>query len=153
MPFTLNRRILWQYDNPATVKKNLRDAVMKSTFRACDRAATLQEYRTLVAGNHGKIVALDIETGTWEMDINEISASMRLEARCPDAQIWFLENRRSLCSSVRFLMRSRSVKRTGRNPSEAVIVALLTGRNPWKVKRKLNALLDSCRGAIYSSPI
>ncbi|NEU74624.1 hypothetical protein PI95_019215 [Hassallia byssoidea VB512170] len=57
MPFTLNRTRLWQYDNPATAKKNLRDAVMKSTFRACDRA--------FVAGNHGKIVAIDIETGAW----------------------------------------------------------------------------------------
>jgi hypothetical protein len=43
------------------------------------------------AGNHGKIVAIDIETGAWEMDINEVSASMRLEARCPDAQIWFVK--------------------------------------------------------------
>ena len=25
------------------------------------------------AGNHGKIVAIDIETGAWEMDINEVS--------------------------------------------------------------------------------
>lgn len=51
----------------------------KSTFRGCDRA--------FVAGNHGKIVAIDIETGAWEMDINEVNGSMRLEARCPDAQI------------------------------------------------------------------
>lgn len=41
-----------------------------------------------------------------------------------------------------------AVKRTGRNPDEGVIVALLIGRNPQNVKRKLNALLDSCRGAI-----
>jgi hypothetical protein len=93
MPFMLNRTRLWQYDNPTTVKKNLRDAVTKSTFRGCDRA--------FVAGNYGKIVAIDIETGAWEMDINEVSASMRLEARCPDAQIRSLENWRSLCSSIR----------------------------------------------------
>lgn len=48
--------------------------------------------RSLVeAGNHGKIVAINIETGAWEMDINEVSASMRLEAQCPDAQIWFVK--------------------------------------------------------------
>jgi hypothetical protein len=39
-------------------------------------------------GNEGKIVAIDIETGAWEMDADEIAASRRLAARCPDAQIW-----------------------------------------------------------------
>nr|WP_155746144.1 dual specificity protein phosphatase family protein [Scytonema sp. UIC 10036] len=38
-----------------------------------------------------------------------------------------------------------SVKRTGRNPHEAAIAALLKGRNPWKVVAQLNALLDNCR--------
>lgn len=38
-------------------------------------------------GNYGKIVALDIETGAWEMDADEINASKRLEARYPNAQI------------------------------------------------------------------
>jgi protein-tyrosine phosphatase len=37
--------------------------------------------------------------------------------------------------------------RTGRNPYEAAIVALLKGRNPWKVVGELNALLDDCRDA------
>lgn len=41
-----------------------------------------------------------------------------------------------------------AVKQTGRNPYEAVIVALLTAKNPWKVKSKLNALLDNCRPTI-----
>jgi protein-tyrosine phosphatase len=41
-----------------------------------------------------------------------------------------------------------AVKRTGRNPHEAVIVALLSGRNPWKVTHQLNALLDNCRRTI-----
>ncbi|MBD6619634.1 hypothetical protein FNW02_28390 [Komarekiella sp. 'clone 1'] len=42
------------------------------------------------AGNYGKIVAIDIETGGWEIDTNEINASRRLETRYPDAQIWFV---------------------------------------------------------------
>lgn len=42
------------------------------------------------AGNHGKIVAIDIETGAWEMDTDEINASKRLETHYPDAQIWFV---------------------------------------------------------------
>ena len=39
-------------------------------------------------GNHGKIVAIDIETGAFEVDASEIAACDRLEARYPDAQIW-----------------------------------------------------------------
>jgi hypothetical protein len=42
------------------------------------------------AGNLGKIVAIDIETGTFEVDASEILASARLEAHHPDAQIWIV---------------------------------------------------------------
>ena len=38
----------------------------------------------------GKIVVIDIETGAWEMDTDEITAAKRLEARYPDAQIWMV---------------------------------------------------------------
>jgi hypothetical protein len=41
-------------------------------------------------GNHGKIVAIDIETGAFEVDACEIAACDRLEARYPDAQIWIV---------------------------------------------------------------
>jgi hypothetical protein len=41
-------------------------------------------------GNHGKIVAIDLETGAFEVDASEIAACDRLEARCPDAQIWIV---------------------------------------------------------------
>ncbi len=37
----------------------------------------------------GKFVAIDIETGTFDVDVDEIAASQRLLARNPDAQIWF----------------------------------------------------------------
>jgi hypothetical protein len=42
------------------------------------------------AGNQGKIVAIDLETGDFEVDASEIAASDRLEARHPDAQIWIV---------------------------------------------------------------
>jgi hypothetical protein len=42
------------------------------------------------AGNHGKIVAIDLETGDFEVDASEITACDRLEARHPDAQIWIV---------------------------------------------------------------
>ena len=41
-------------------------------------------------GNRGKVVALDIETGTFEVADDAIAASDRLLARLPDAQIWFV---------------------------------------------------------------
>ncbi len=37
----------------------------------------------------GKFVAIDIETGAFETDEDEIAASHRLLARNPEAQIWF----------------------------------------------------------------
>ncbi|WNZ25779.1 protein phosphatase [Leptolyngbya sp. NK1-12] len=37
-----------------------------------------------------------------------------------------------------------TVKQTGRNPYEAVIAAVFTGRNPWKVAAELNSLLNEC---------
>jgi hypothetical protein len=39
-------------------------------------------------GNRGKIVAIDIDTGAFEVGEDTISASERLLARHPDAQIW-----------------------------------------------------------------
>jgi hypothetical protein len=42
------------------------------------------------AGNHGKIVAIDLETGAFEVDASEIAACDRLESRYPDAQIWIV---------------------------------------------------------------
>ncbi len=40
--------------------------------------------------NQGKIVAIDLETGDFEVDAREIVACNRLEARHPDAQIWII---------------------------------------------------------------
>lgn len=39
--------------------------------------------------DRGKYVSIDIETGAYEMDANEIEPSHRLRARVPEAQIRF----------------------------------------------------------------
>lgn len=39
-------------------------------------------------GNHGKIVAIDVETGAFEVAEDTLTASKRLLTRYPDAQIW-----------------------------------------------------------------
>ena len=41
-------------------------------------------------GNHGKIVAIDLETRDFEVDVREIVACNKLEVRHPDAQIWIV---------------------------------------------------------------
>ena len=44
----------------------------------------------LKAGDKGKFVAIDIETGAYEIGGNELSVGDRLRARVPDAQIWMV---------------------------------------------------------------
>jgi hypothetical protein len=41
-------------------------------------------------GNYGKIVAIDIETGTFEVAEDLVTAAKLLSARVPDAQTWFV---------------------------------------------------------------
>ena len=50
-----------------------------------------RDIRLQVEADHtGEYLAIDIETGAWEMDANERSASERLRARVPDAQTWMM---------------------------------------------------------------
>ncbi|HBR00765.1 MULTISPECIES: hypothetical protein [unclassified Roseofilum] len=41
-------------------------------------------------GNQGKIVAIDIETGAFEIADDLLTASKQLSARVSDAQTWFV---------------------------------------------------------------
>jgi hypothetical protein len=41
-------------------------------------------------GNEGKIVAIDIDTGVFEVAEDTLTASDRLLARCPNTQTWFV---------------------------------------------------------------
>ena len=43
------------------------------------------------AGNEGKFVAIDIETGAYELADDELTACNRLLARIPDAQTWLVK--------------------------------------------------------------
>ena len=42
----------------------------------------------LTPEDEGKFVLIDIETGAYEIDEDELAASGRLLARCPNAQVW-----------------------------------------------------------------
>ena len=46
--------------------------------------------RQVETGNEGKFVAIDIETGAWEMDAERTAAGDRLRQRLPDAQTWMM---------------------------------------------------------------
>ena len=59
-------------------------------------------------GNGGKIVAIDLETGDFEIDSSEIAACDRLEASHPNAQIWMVR------------IGSRHVRRFGGRTKRAV---------------------------------
>ncbi len=41
-------------------------------------------------GNHGKIVAIDIETGSFEVADDLLAASKRLLSKVSDPQTWFV---------------------------------------------------------------
>ena len=58
-------------------------------------------------GNHGKIVAIDIETGAFEVADDSLTAAKQLLIRFPDAQI--LGIRIGHCAVHRFGFRSPSV--------------------------------------------
>jgi hypothetical protein len=50
-----------------------------------------QQVRPLVeAGNRGKIVAIDIDSGAFEVADDMVTADTRLFARFPDAQVWYV---------------------------------------------------------------
>jgi hypothetical protein len=42
----------------------------------------------LTAADNGRFVAIDMDSGQWEIDVDEIAAEERLLSRLPDAQIW-----------------------------------------------------------------
>jgi hypothetical protein len=44
----------------------------------------------LQPADEGKFAAIDIESGAYEIDRDELKAGSRLRARIPDAQIWMV---------------------------------------------------------------
>ena len=67
-----------------------------------------RDIRPLVeADNKGKYVVIDIESGEYEMDANEVAAFARLRQRLPGAQIWLV--RVGAPTARRFGLRIRPV--------------------------------------------
>ena len=55
-----------------------------------DRWYETQIRQKVEAGNYGKIVAIDIETGAFEVADDLVTAAKQLSARVPDTQTWFV---------------------------------------------------------------
>ena len=45
---------------------------------------------TLRPEDHGKFVAIDVDTGEYEMDEDDYTALMRLRTRIPEADTWLM---------------------------------------------------------------
>jgi hypothetical protein len=61
---------------------------MDEFARRGDELYDQQVLPTLDAVNQGQFVAIDIDTGAFEIDADDYTATERLLARLPDAQIW-----------------------------------------------------------------
>lgn len=67
----------------------MRPRYSKGEFAERGDAIYEREIRPLIGSNRrGDFVAIDIETGAYEVDADELAASDRLLARLPDAQVW-----------------------------------------------------------------
>ena len=63
----------------------------KEEFARRGDAIYLKEVRPKLEADHvGKFAAIDIESGVYEIDRDELKAGNRLRARIPEAQIWML---------------------------------------------------------------
>jgi hypothetical protein len=50
-----------------------------------------RQIRSLVeAGNRGKVVAIDVETGAYALEETALAASRRLQSRHPATEVWFV---------------------------------------------------------------
>jgi hypothetical protein len=58
--------------------------------RRGDEIYESQVRESVEEGNYGKIVAIDIETGSFEVADDTIAATDRLYERVPDAQPWVI---------------------------------------------------------------
>lgn len=68
----------------ATVPRYSRDEVARRGDEMYERVVL----PCLSPEDEGKFALIDVETGDYELDRDEIAASDRLLARHPDAQVW-----------------------------------------------------------------
>jgi hypothetical protein len=62
----------------------------EETARRGDETYDRQIRAVVEAGNFGKIVAIDVETGAYALGETALDASRRLRLQQPSAEIWFV---------------------------------------------------------------
>jgi len=62
----------------------------EETARRGDEIYEREVRARVEAGSHGKVVAIDVKTGAYALDENALAAALRLRARRPNAEIWFV---------------------------------------------------------------
>ena len=62
----------------------------EETARRGDALYDQQIRAQVEAGNEGKILAIDIETGAYVVEATVVAAAHRLRAQYPEAEIWFV---------------------------------------------------------------
>jgi hypothetical protein len=76
--------------------------------RRGDEIYEAQVRQQVEAGNHGKVVAIDIETGAFELDDMPMVAVDRLYEKYPNAQPWVVR----IGHRAVFRMGSRSLRKS-----------------------------------------
>lgn len=62
----------------------------EETARLGDEIYERQIHSQVEAGNYGKIVAIDVETGAYALEETALAASRRLQAQHPATEVWFV---------------------------------------------------------------
>ena len=88
---TLRSTLDWQGDTTMTVRQ---PRYSKDEFARRGADIYARAIRPQVEADHpGEFVAIDIETGEYELDKNEMKAADRLRKRVPNPQIWLVHVR------------------------------------------------------------
>jgi len=86
----VTRTEVW-YLNEGNIMAALEPRYSKEEFGRRGQAIYERDIHSrLKADDHGKFVAIDIETGAYEVDQDDYTATERLLVRRPNAQIWLL---------------------------------------------------------------
>ena|ERR1051325_7528322 len=81
----------WAWNNRGKIMSTVERRYSKKEFARRGDALYDSKVRPhLSAAAAGKFVALDIETGEYEIHSSEITAGDRLRKRLPEAQIWMV---------------------------------------------------------------
>jgi hypothetical protein len=83
------RRVSSDRDRVAMPERNRPETDVEALARRGDEIYDRDILPKLRPEDRGKIVAVDTETGDYELAPDELTAAHGLRARRPDAQIWF----------------------------------------------------------------